>query len=358
MSGDKHGAKLCRSIMDLDPSAEFNFWGGDRMAEVTGKAPLKHISELAFMGFVQVIKNLGTIRQNFKLIKKQILDFKPDCLIYIDYPGFNLRLVKWSHGHGFKNFYYISPTVWAWKEGRIELIRSFVNKLFVILPFEKPWYSARGIDVIYAGNPSMEEVQSFKPDEKFGHQYPDGTIALLPGSRKQEIEHILPTMLEACDLNFRHEKFVIAKPSHLAKEMYLPVLNKFPHLNVDLIEDRFYDILHTAKYALVASGTATLETALFKVPQIVCYKASTINYRIAKFFVRLDYISLVNLISDKKVVEELIQDEFTAEKLNESLKNLITNKEALLVGYEELFQKLETKKPVSDTIASYIYKNI
>lgn len=357
LSGDKHGARLCKSLKEIDNKAKFAFWGGDEMAQETSQKPLKHISELAFMGFVQVFKNIGTIRKNFALIKKQILEFEPDCIVYIDYPGFNLRLVQWAFEKGFRNYYYISPTVWAWKAGRKELIRKYVAKLFVILPFEKDWYRSHGIDVTYAGNPSLEQVRSFTPDPSFSNRYPHGAIALLPGSRKQEIELILPIMLEVCCSIYSEIPYLIAKPPHLPATLYEKILSNYPLAKVELIENKFYDVLHVSKAALTASGTATLETAFFKVPQVVCYKASPLNYRIAKFFVDLKFISLVNLIMGKEVIPELIQNDFTTEKTIKAFEQITANKGGLISDYEQLIKLVDTGFPVSATIASQIFSD-
>lgn len=358
LSGDKHGASLCRAILARDEQARFEFWGGDEMEKATGTKPLKHIRELAFMGFVQVIRNLNTIRKNFALIKTQITKFQPDCIIYIDYPGFNLRMLSWAHKNGIKNYYYISPTVWAWKQGRKEIIRKFVDKMFVIFPFEKRWYREQGIDVTYVGNPSLEDIKNFKEDPEFVNQYGKENIALLPGSRVQEIELILPVMLEACKLGFKGKKLLIAKPAHLGSDIYKKWIDQYPDLSVSLVENRFYDVLNASEAALVASGTATLETALFGVPQVVCYKTSAINYSIASWLVKLKYISLVNLILNQELVRELIQDKLTAEAASKALSLAIIQQQRTEEGYQALRNSLETEVPPSETMAKYLIDHI
>jgi lipid-A-disaccharide synthase len=358
-SGDSHGARLIDAIKTLDHEAKFEFWGGDKMAQTSGKKPNKHFRNLAFMGFVEVIKNLPAILSNFKKIKSEIQTFAPDRIIYIDYPGFNLRLVKWAKSLGFHNTYYISPTVWAWKPERKELIRNFVDQMLVILPFEKNWYEQHQIDVTYVGNPVVEQVKDFKPDIDFKSKYHLGknVLALLPGSRKQEIQSILPVMIEASMGMDKTYDLVIAKPDFLDLKVYDQVLNQYPHNRITLIENDFYNILSVADGAMVASGTATLETALFNVPQVVCYKTSRLNYYIAKMLVSLKFISLVNLICESEVVVELIQNDLTKEKLTKELMNILQmNNEAQTNLYANLHKLLDVEQSPSKT-AAYLIVN-
>ncbi|MFZ1788850.1 MAG: lipid-A-disaccharide synthase [Saprospiraceae bacterium] len=356
-SGDNHGARLIESIKTLDQDAQFEFWGGDKMAQASGKNPKKHIRNLAFMGFVEVIRNLPTILFNFKKIKTEIIKLAPDRIIYIDYPGFNLRLVKWAKKLGFHNTYYISPTVWAWKPERKELIRNFVDQMLVILPFEKNWYKQHQIEVTYVGNPVVEQVKDFKPDIHFKskHHLGNHVLALLPGSRKQEIQSILPVMIEASMGMDKTYDLVIAKPDFLDLDVYAQVLNKYPNNRITLIENDFYNILSVADGAMVASGTATLETALFNVPQVVCYKTSRLNYFIAKMLVSLKFISLVNLICESEVVVELIQNDLTKEKLTKALMDILEMKnEEQIKLYSKLHELLDVEQSPSKTAALLI----
>ncbi len=356
-SGDSHGARLIDAIKTIDSDAEFEFWGGDKMAEAASKKPNKHIRSLAFMGFVEVIKNLPTILSNFKKIKSEIQQFAPDRLIYIDYPGFNLRLVKWAKSLGYHNTYYISPTVWAWKPERKELIRNYVNQMLVILPFEKKWYKQHQIEVTYIGNPVVEQVKDFKPDTNFKSKNRLGNhvLALLPGSRKQEIKSILPVMIEASMGMEKDYDLVIAKPDFLDLEVYAQVLKQYPKTKITLIENDFYNILSIADGALVASGTATLETALFNVPQVVCYKTSRLNYFIAKMLVSLKFISLVNLICETEVVRELIQSDLTKDKLTKELMFILQMEEKDKINlYQKLRDLLHTEDSPSRLAAQLI----
>jgi len=326
-SGDLHGANLVRELKRIDSHAQFSFWGGDAMAEQIGKAPKKHIKELAFMGFVEVLKNIFTIFKNFKQCKKDILDFKPDAVILIDYPGFNLRMAKFIHQNNIKVLYYISPTVWAWKESRVKTIKKYVDQMYVILPFEKPFYQKHQYEVAYFGHPLLDAMSLYSTNKrptleefKTSHSLDNRPIvAVLPGSRVKEVNVKLPIMLALVE-QFPQFQFVVSVAPALDLSIFEPIIaNK----NVKLVVNKTYDLLSHSHSAIVTSGTATLETALFKIPQVVCYKGDALSFKIAKLIVDVKYISLVNLILDKKSVTELIQDDLTVENLVREFKKII-----------------------------------
>ncbi len=323
-SGDLHGSNLIKALKAADPKAECRCWGGDLMAEAGGDL-VKHYRELAFMGFVEVLFNLRTILKNISFCKKDIEQFRPDALILIDYPGFNLRIAKWAKQKGIPVHYYISPQIWAWKEGRIKDIKRDVDEMYVILPFEKDFYEDKHkFPVHFVGHPlidaiykrSLPDPQQFRKEHQLDER---PIIALLPGSRKQEISKMLEVMLSITE-QFTDYQFVIAGAPSQEKEFYAPFMKKS---NVYLLLNKTYDLLSLSNAALVTSGTATLETALYKVPQVVCYKGSRISYEIAKRVIRLKYISLVNLILDKPVVTELIQTDLHSERLKRELENIL-----------------------------------
>ena len=285
---------------------------------------VKHYRELAFMGFIEVVKNLKTIFRNLSFCKKDIRDFQPDVIILIDYPGFNLRIARWAKAAGFKIIYYISPQVWAWKENRVHTIKKCVDKMLVILPFEKAFYKKWHYEVEYVGHPLVEVVNDWRA--QYNTVEKDNLVALLPGSRKQEIIKKLPVMLETSTF-FPEYQFVVAMAPGVEEEFYGSLLKAYPQVKTTL--GKTYDLLLQAKAALVTSGTATLETALFGVPEVVCYKGSPVSYAIAKRVIKIKYISLVNLIMDKPVVKELIQHELTVPHLKAELYDLLTNRERI-----------------------------
>ena len=342
-SGDLHAANLMKAIVAEDPQADFRFWGGDLMQKVGGTL-VKHYRDLAFMGFLEVLMNLRTITKNLAFCKKDITQFAPDVIIYIDYPGFNMRIAKWARQEGYKNHYYISPQIWAWKEGRIKAIKKDVDEMYVILPFEKAFYEEKhNFPVHFVGHPLIDEISARTPvvPENFRkeHQLDDRPIiALLPGSRKQEIQKMLEIMLSITP-DFPEYQFVIAGAPSQDLEFYEPFLKKN---RVHIVMNQTYNLLDVAHAALVTSGTATLETALFKVPEVVCYKGGRISYEIAKRVINLDYISLVNLIMDKEVVKELIQTEFNTKTLKKALTEILEEekRKALFDEYYKLEQKL------------------
>ena len=342
-SGDLHAANLMKALKKKDPQADFRFWGGDLMQDVGG-TQVKHYKELAFMGFIEVVMNLRTILKNITLCKKDITNYNPDVIIFVDYPGFNLRIAKWAKTEGYKTHYYISPQIWAWKEGRIKDIKRDVDAMYVILPFEKEFYEDKhNFPVYFVGHPLIDAIaqkQLINPSDFKAEFNLDNRpiIALLPGSRKQEISKMLEVMLSVTK-DFKDYQFVIAGAPSQDAAFYSKFTKK---QNVNLVMNRTYDILSLATAALVTSGTATLETALFKVPEVVCYKGSTISYQIAKRVINLEYISLVNLIMDKSVVKELIQGDFNTKTLKKELSIILddTNRQNLFLDYYDLEKKL------------------
>ncbi|MDX1602258.1 MAG: lipid-A-disaccharide synthase, partial [Salinimicrobium sediminis] len=309
-SGDLHAANLMKALKKTDPDAKFRFWGGDLM-EAEGGKPVKHYRDLAFMGFAEVLMNLRTILRNISFCKDDIKSWDPDVIIFVDYPGFNLRIAKWARKEGYQTHFYISPQIWAWKENRIKDIRRDIDEMYVILPFEKEFYEDKHkYKVNFVGHPLIDAIADRSPVdvEKIKKEYnldERPVIALLPGSRKQEISKMLEIMLSVTD-DFKDYQFVIAGAPSQEREFYKPFIKK---KNVHLVMNKTYDVLEISTAALVTSGTATLETALLKVPEVVCYKGNFISYQIAKRVINLDYISLVNLIMDREVVKELIQDD-------------------------------------------------
>lgn len=348
-SGDLHGSNLIKELFKLDKAAQVRCWGGNMMQDA-GATLVKHYRELAFMGFTEVILNLPAIFKNISFCKKDIAGYRPDVLVLIDYPGFNLRIAEWAHKQGLKIVYYISPQIWAWKENRIHSIKKNVDKMLVILPFEKAFYAKWNFEAEYVGHPLMEVIEDFKRQNNIVNKsttndlftiadksnIPPKIIALLPGSRKQEILKKLPIMLQVAK-HFPAYQFVVAKAPGLTDDFYAELL--FPYKNVSAVVDKTYQLLSAAQAALVTSGTATLETALFAVPQIICYKGNNISYQIARRLIKIKYIGLVNLIMDKEVVKELIQDELTVENLVSELNKLLLDdnkREQLKKDYQHL----------------------
>lgn len=361
-SGDLHGSNLIKELHKLDSRAVIRCWGGDLM-QAAGATLVKHYRELAFMGFTEVIKNIFTIFKNISFCKKDILQNQPDVLILIDYPGFNLRIAKWAKLQGFKVVYYISPQIWAWKENRIHLIKKYVDKMLVILPFEKEFYAKWNFEVEYVGHPLVEVIDDFKKEKVKSLitmvnkeiTTPSKTIALLPGSREQEILKKLPIMLQVAS-HFADYKFIVAKAPGLTNDFYTSLLA--PYTNVDAVLNKTYQLLSESAAAIVTSGTATLETALFNVPEVICYKSNKLSYQIAKRIIKIKYICLVNLIMNKEVVKELIQDELTVQNLVTELKNLLLNEEKRLhlqKDYAALKELLSAGGHASANAARSIY---
>ena len=343
-SGDLHGANLIASLKKKDSRAKIRAWGGNLMKK-QGATLVKHYRDLAFMGFVEVLLHLRTILRNLRFCKRDIMRFKPDAIILIDYPGFNMKIAKFAHKHGIKVYYYISPQVWAWKKRRVHTIKEVVDKMLVILPFEKDLYDEYRVDAHFVGHPLLDELSKVRYINKnnFVRQNKLNSkkeiIALLPGSRKQEVGRMLEVMLKVVD-KFPEYQFVIGCAPSLPEEYYKSLIG---NENVQLVFNKTYQLLQVASAALVTSGTATLETALFYVPEVVCYKGNKISYLIAKNLIKVKYISLVNLIMDKPVVKELIQNDLTPENVETELKQLLTNHKVqrqLLDDYEDLRYKL------------------
>ncbi|MBE7174382.1 MAG: lipid-A-disaccharide synthase [Williamsia sp.] len=318
-SGDLHGSNLIKELRKLDPACQVRCWGGDLMQQAGGEL-VKHYRDLAFMGFVEVVRNLRTILQNLRFCKEDILAFKPDVLVLIDYPGFNLRIAQWARKNGLRIIFYISPQVWAWKESRVKQIKECVDKMLVILPFEMDFYKKWDYKVEYVGHPLVEVIDTWKAGGERKKISEKPLIALLPGSRKQEILKKLPIMLEV-SRHFPAYDFVVAQAPGQEDAFYKELLQ--PYTNVLSVRNETYRLLSQSTAALVTSGTATLETALFGVPEVVCYKGSPVSYWIARRLVKIKYISLVNLIMDKEVVKELIQDDLTVENLQHELDLLL-----------------------------------
>lgn len=342
-SGDLHGANLMKSLFKEDSKADIRFWGGDLMQQVGGTL-VKHYRQLAFMGFAEVLMHLKTILNNIKICKGDIATFQPDVIVFIDYPGFNLRIAKWAKSQGFKTHYYISPQIWAWKENRITDIKRDVDKMYVILPFEKDFYEKKHhYPVEFVGHPLIDAIHNhpktastvFRKENQLNEK---PIIAILPGSRKQEITKMLSVMLSVVH-DFKDYQFVIAGAPSQEFSFYEKFITQE---NIKFVSNKTYDLLQNATAALVTSGTATLETALFKVPEVVCYKGSWASYQIAKRIVTLKYISLVNLIMDEEVVTELIQEKCSKKHLKKELHKILDpkNRATLHEKYDLLENKL------------------
>ncbi len=335
-SGDLHGGNLIAELFRIasgngqlttdNRQLSIRAWGGDRMS-AAGADVVKHYRELAFMGFTQVIMNLRTILRNIQQCKEDIAAFQPDAIVLIDYPGFNLRIADWAKAQGIQVFYYISPQLWAWKENRIAIVKRAVDRMFCILPFEKDWYAQRGVDVDFVGHPLLDEMNAPSPQPlSRGEGLPDDPhfnppVALLPGSRTQEITRMLPVMLDAAK-HFPNERFVVAAAPSVPEAFYRQLIGD---ARVELVTGKTYDLLRQAKAAVVTSGTATLETALFGVPEVVCYSGSAINVWLARRLVKVKFISLVNLIMDREVVRELVQQDMNAEAIRQELGRLLND---------------------------------
>jgi lipid-A-disaccharide synthase len=340
-SGDLHGANLMKALKELDTNAEFRFFGGDLM-QAEGGTLVKHYADMAFMGFVEVVVNLNTILKNMKTCKQDIAAHQPDVLVLIDFPGFNLKIAEYAKSVGLPVYYYISPKVWAWNQKRVLKIKKIVDHLFCILPFEVDFYRSWGMEVDYVGNPLLDAITAFEPKPDFlqQNQLTDKKIiALLPGSRKQEITYLLPDMLAVAD-QFKDFRFVIAGAPSFKPEFYDQFLKD---KNIPVIFNATYDLLTNAYAAIVASGTATLETALLNVPQVVVYKGNALTIAIARMLVKIRFISLVNLIVDKGIVTELIQEECNDLKIAAELNAIVNdqpNRAAMLRNYDELDQRM------------------
>ncbi len=358
-SGDLHGSNLIKELIKQDPHAEIRCWGGDLMQEAGGEL-VSHYKERAFMGFAEIIKNLSSILDFIKYCKKDIQEYKPDALIFIDNSGFNLRIAKWAKPAGFTTFYYISPQVWASRAGRVETIKKTIDHMYVVLPFVKPFYEKYNYDVTYVGHPLIDAIHNhpsidsavFKKENQLSDK---PIIALLPGSRKQEITKMLSGMLSIIE-DFPDYQFVIAGAPSQDYSFYQQFIQ---NENIKFISNKTYDLLKNATAALVTSGTATLETALFKVPEVVCYKGSWTSYQIAKRIITLKYISLVNLIMDEEVVTELIQDDFNTKNIKKELTKILEpNYRKQLLGKYDLLEKKLGGIGASEKTARLIIKDL
>ena len=345
-SGDLHGANLIKGIKTIDNNSLFRVWGGDKM-QAAGAELVKHYKDHAFMGIIPVIKNLGTIRRNLFQVVEDIENFSPDALILIDYSGFNLRVAKKVRHLRFKIFYYISPQVWAWRQKRVYDIKKLTDKVFAILPFEKEFYSKYDVDVEYVGHPLLDSIKEFHEgftisENEFRRENDlseKPLVALIPGSRRQELLAQLPVMLGAIE-SFPDYQFVIAGMNSIKDETYMDCISGF---EISIIYDQTYELLSFSKAALVTSGTATLEAALFNVPEVVCYRAGKLSYILVKHLVKIQFISIVNLIMGRKVVNELIQDELTVENVRKELQLLLSDESTrknVTAGYDEVKNKL------------------
>ena len=353
-SGDLHGSKIMESIKKLDKKAKFRFWGGEKMKALGGEM-VKHINQLSFMGFWEVLKNINTIYKNISFCKKDINAYQPDKIIYIDFPGFNMVIAKWAKTNGFQNHFYISPQIWAWKESRIEKIKRDIDYLYVILPFEKDYYKQKhDLDVYYVGHPLVEIISKEKKNKDLLQlKFTKPVIALLPGSRKQEIKKMMPVFKSVIH-HFSDYEFIIAGVSNIGKEWYSEILKDD---KIKIVYDKTYDLLKRSTAAIVTSGTATLETALFNVPQIVCYKSSLFSYLVGKLFIKLKFISLVNIIMEKEVVKELIQKECSKRNIITELYQLLKNENVLRVRKEyKILRNRLGKEKTSLKVAELITK--
>ena len=368
-SGDLHGSNLIKELKKIDAGANIRCWGGDLMQQAGGTL-VKHYKHHAFMGFAEVVMNLRTILNNLKFCKEDIQQFQPDVLVLIDYPGFNLRIAEWAKQQPYEQYkviFYISPQVWAWKEGRVKKMKQNIDKMLVILPFEKDYFKIKwNWDVEYVGHPLVQVIENYKATYQSQPltlnlkpstlNLASNIVALLPGSRKQEIQKKLPIMLEVSK-SFPQYQFVVAKAPGQEDAFYEELLK--PYTNVSSVRNETYNLLLHAKAALVTSGTATLETALFGVPEVVCYKGSNISYQIAKRLIQVKYISLVNLIMNKLVVKELIQNELTAKNLEQDLSAILTNEKRIAeikTDYAALKKLLSEGGDASVKAAKSIYK--
>lgn len=339
-SGDLLGAHLLRALRQLDPAAEFRFWGGDRMAGEAG-SPVRHIRDLAIMGFVEVLRHLRTVLGNISFCKQDILQWQPDAVIGIDYPGFNLKIERWAHEQGFKTIHYVSPQLWAWKKGRLKGMRQYLDRLCYILPFEQQFYAANRMPrATYVGHPLLDAITPHSNNK--ATKQPSNLIALLPGSRKQEIRNSLPAMLRLAQRHPEYQ-FAVAGMSIVGDSFYSSLIPAGS--NVAVRYDQTYPLLAEAHAAVVCSGTATLETALFHVPQVVCYRANPISIALAKALVgkRINHIALVDLIDDSNVVTELLQEDFNDQRLEEEFRLIATDagcRTTMLEGYRRVEAKL------------------
>ncbi len=358
-SGDLHASNLMKELKKEDKNAQFRYLGGDLMQKHGGKL-VKHFKETAYMGFIDVILHLPAILKNIKFIKKDIAEYNPNVLILVDYPGFNLRIAEFAHNEGFKVYYYISPKIWAWKQSRVHKIKKYIDKLFIIFPFEKVFYKKFDYQVEYVGNPIMDAIDISKSDIfEFKKKYnlnEKKIIALLPGSRKQEIKHNFPIMLKIAE-KFPDYQFVVAQSSVLDKKIFAEHIST---QDIKHVYDNTYELLKHSEAALVTSGTATLETAILNIPELVCYKGDYISYKVAKKIVKVEFISLVNLVMQKEVIKEFVQYEMTVENISNELNLLLKDKKykANMLNNFELMRKKLGGKGASKRTAKIIFESL
>ena len=352
-SGDLHGANLIKGLKASDPQADFRFWGGDLMLEAAGSGLVRHYKDNAIMGFVEVLMKLRQVGRNLKFCKEDLVKYTPDVVILIDYPGFNFRIAEFAKKKGIKVFYYIAPKVWAWKEKRVEKLKKYVDRLFIIFPFEIDYFKSKGIDAIYEGNPLLDSIAQKKEtlgtrDEflsPFGFNDDRKVVALLAGSRRMEIDFLFPKMLKLVHLN-PDKHFLLAAAPGIDPEIYNEIIRKkymFAPQNLKIVYGETYRVLAHSDAAIISSGTASLEAALFRIPQAVCYGASRISFAIARHLVKIRYISLANLILDRQIFQEILQDDCTADNINRELGQLLNNanyRNKMLADYDEVIYRL------------------
>ena len=362
-SGDLHASNLMKSLREKDPQAEFRGFGGDLM-RAQGAFLLRHYRDLAYMGFVEVAVHIGTILRNIRLCKKDLLDYRPDVLILVDYPGFNMRIAPFAHRHGIRTVYYIAPQVWAWRTGRIKKLKKYTDKIFTLLPFERRFYEAYEAEAFFEGNPLVDSIRAYRPDEAFVARYrnSDDTrplVVILPGSRKQEIKRIFPLMLRVAG-KLQNYRYVVAGTPHLPEALYRSYLKDYPQ--VELVFGHTYDLFSVAHAGMIKSGTSTLEAAMFSLPQVVCYSVNPISYRIGRMVVNKDvrFISLVNLIMDREVVRELLQKDFNEKELENELLKICEdeNRRKLLTSEYAELQAIMGEGGTSSRVAASIISQI
>ena len=357
-SGDLHASNLVKCIKKENSSVDFRGWGGDFM-ELEGVKIKNHLKNLSFMGFLEVLLNLRQITLNFRICKKQLLAYQPDLIIMVDYPGFNLRMSKWAKNNGFRVVYYISPQIWAWKASRIKTIKANIDRMYCILPFEKDFYSKHGFDVHYMGHPLMDQITSFRNKPRaLKFKKEKSILAILPGSRGQEIKRKLDIMLKAA-VKYNEMDIYVAAAPNLDVHFFKPYQEHFPQ--VKFAFGQTYELLQESDIAIVTSGTATLETALFRVPQVVCYRSSFISYSIARLLVDIKFISLVNLIMNREIVKELIQNNCSVENIQGEIDLILQQRdyrEKMISEYDELIAKIGeqgcSEKIAQDLIKQYM----
>ena len=349
-SGDMYGGHIIEHLLSSDPHNEVRFWGGDQMLAQSPNI-VKHINETAIMGFFEVVKNLKTIKANLNLCKSDILEFEPDCIIFIDYPGFNLRIAEWAKSQDITTAYYIAPKVWAWKESRVKKLKAYVDYLYVIFPFEVEYFAKHGISASYFGSPLVNQINDFREANPTSKD----KIILMPGSRKQELQRHLPIMIDFATIH-NDQTFILPMAQGVTKQSLEALSPKPLTSNIELVDDS-WTALNQAKLGIITSGTATLEAMLFDVPQVVIYKTSWVTYKIAQLLIKIKWASLVNIIANKEVVRELLQYEATMENLEKSLEELVQNSDKVEAQYKAITASLHTTdKPIHEMVDDLVSK--